>query len=225
MGKFFNMDNKFFVFMSRVADMFILNMVFIICCIPIVTIGASLTALNYVTLKMARNEEAYIVRSFFKSFKENFRQATIIHIIMLAVGILLYLDVMIVGASDNGLGKVLFCFFIAFTILFAMVYLYIYPVLARFYNTVKNTFVNSFLMAIRHLPYTVLMFLITICPVAIVFIPDVRLQSTILMLFFLMGFALVAYVNSRFMVKVFDNYMPAEETTAENALPDQEKAV
>ena len=70
MDRLFNMDNKFFVFMGRVADLIILNLLCILCCLPIVTAGASVTAMFYVTLKMARNEESYIVRSFFKSFKE-----------------------------------------------------------------------------------------------------------------------------------------------------------
>lgn len=92
MGRFFSMDNKFFTFMNKVADLCILNIICLVCCIPIVTAGASITAMYYVTLKMVRNEEAYIVRSFFKSFKDNFKQATIINLIMIAVGAVLYLD-------------------------------------------------------------------------------------------------------------------------------------
>ena len=92
MGRFFSMDNKFFTFMNKVADLCILNIICLVCCIPIVTAGASITAMYYVTLKMVRNEEAYIVRSFFKSFKDNFKQATIINLIMIAVGAILYLD-------------------------------------------------------------------------------------------------------------------------------------
>ena len=84
MNRFFNMDNKFFVFMGRVADLLLLNFLCILCCIPVVTAGASITALYYVTLKMARDEESYIARSFFRSFKQNFKQATIINIIMLS---------------------------------------------------------------------------------------------------------------------------------------------
>ncbi len=76
MNRFFNMDNKFFVFMGRVADLLLLNFLCILCCIPVVTAGASITALYYVTLKMARDEESYIARSFFHSFKQNFKQAT-----------------------------------------------------------------------------------------------------------------------------------------------------
>ena len=92
MDRLFNMDNKFFTVMGRVADLIMLNVVFLICCLPIVTIGASLTALHYVTLKMARNEESYIIRSFFKSFKQNFKQSTLIWILMAAVAVFLYME-------------------------------------------------------------------------------------------------------------------------------------
>ena len=92
MGRLFDMDNKFFRFMGRLADLCILNVLCILCCIPVVTAGASITAMFYVTMKMVRNEEAYIARSFFKSFKENFRQATVINIIMLVIAGVLYVD-------------------------------------------------------------------------------------------------------------------------------------
>ena len=92
MNRFFNMDNKFFVFMGRVADLILLNILCILCCIPIVTAGASITALYYVTLKMARDEESYIIRSFFRSFKQNFKQSTLIWILMLAAGVLIHME-------------------------------------------------------------------------------------------------------------------------------------
>lgn len=226
MDRFFNMDNKFFVFMGRVADLIILNLLCIVCCIPIITAGASITAMFYVTLKMVRNEESYIVRSFFKSFKENFKQATIIHLIMLVTALLLFFDIRIVNQLQGGMYQVLFVVFMAFTLLYLMIFLYIYPILSKFYNTIKATFTNAFLMSIRHLPYTVLMLIITAVPVALLFIPDARIMSTLLMLFVLIGFATIAYCNSFFLVKIFDNYIPKEEEPEDSLdsidkLPDE----
>ena len=194
MDRLFNMDNKFFTVMGRVADLIMLNVVFLICCLPIVTIGASLTALHYVTLKMARNEESYIIRSFFKSFKQNFKQATVINLIMLAVAAILYMDLRIVGNIDGTMSQVLYIVFFAFGILYMMVFLYIYPVLAKFYNSIKNTFRNAFLMAIRHLPYTVLMAVITLLPAGVFFIKSFRIQSMAIMLLCMFGFALEAFL-------------------------------
>ena len=215
MGRFFNMDNKFFVFMGKIADLCMLNLLCIICCIPIVTAGASLTALYYVTMKMVRNEEAYIFRSFFRSFKQNFKQATVINIIMLAAAALLYIDTNIAGKMGQPAGKILGMIFAAFTLLYVMILLYVYPLLAKFYNSVKNTFKNAILMAIRHLPYTILMLLICACPILILFMPSFQIQMSLIMLVILFGPAVIAYGNSHFFVRIFDKYIPEESVSEE----------
>ena len=81
---FFNYDNPVWRFIGKFGDLIILNVLWFVCSIPIFTIGASTTAVYYVTLKLARNDDGYTIRSFFKSFKENFKQATIIWLILLA---------------------------------------------------------------------------------------------------------------------------------------------
>ena len=215
MNRFFSMDNKFFVFMGKVADLCLLNLVCLACCIPIVTAGASITALYYVTLKMVRNEESYIFRSFFKSFKQNFRQATIIHLIMVAAAVLLYLDTNIVKAMGEPMSQIMSVIFAVFTLVYAMILLYLYPILAKFYNSVKNTFTNAILMAIRHLPYTCIMLLICALPLLIFFVPSLQIQMTLILLVILFGMAVIAYLNSFFLVKIFDKYIP--ENSEEDA--------
>lgn len=208
MNRFFSMDNKFFVFMGKVADLCLLNLVCLACCIPIVTAGASITALYYVTLKMVRNEESYIFKSFFKSFKQNFRQATIIHLIMVAAAVLLYLDTNIVKVMGEPMSQIMSVIFAVFTLVYAMILLYLYPILAKFYNSVKNTFTNAVLMAIRHLPYTIIMLIICALPLLIFFVPSLQMQMTLILLLLLFGMAVIAYLNSFFLVKIFDKYIP-----------------
>lgn len=203
--------------MSKVADLCILNIICVVCCIPVITAGASITAMYYVTLKMVRNEEAYIVRSFFKSFKQNFKQATIINLIMLLIGLVLYVDLNVSKAMQGGAGQIFHVIFMAIVLIYFILFLYVYPVLARFYNTIKNTIKNALFMAIRHLPYTVVMVLIAVCPLLLLFVKSYQIQSTLFVLFLLMGFALIAYCNSYFLAKIFDNYMPKEEAGQESA--------
>ena len=217
MGRIFDMNNKFFGFMSKVADLCILNIICVVCCIPVITAGASITAMYYVTLKMVRNEEAYIVRSFFKSFKQNFKQATIINLIMLLIGLVLYVDLNVSKAMQGGAGHIFHVIFMAFVLIYFILFLYVYPVLARFYNTIKNTIKNALFMAIRHLPYTVVMVLIAVCPLLLLLVKSYQIQSTLFVLFLLMGFALIAYCNSYFLAKIFDHYMPKEEAGQESA--------
>ena len=135
MDRFFNMDNKFFTFMSRVADLIILNLLCIVCCIPVVTIGPSIAAMFYVTLKMVRNEESYIVRGFFKSFKQNLKQGIVINLIMLAAALLLYFDISICRSTPGTIGKVLMVLFMMILVVYLMIFLYIYHPPSSIYST------------------------------------------------------------------------------------------
>ena len=156
--------------------------------------------------------------------KQNFKQATVINLIMLAVAAILYMDLRIVGNIDGTMSQVLYIVFFAFGILYMMVFLYIYPVLAKFYNSIKNTFRNAFLMAIRHLPYTVLMAVITLLPAGVFFIKSFRIQSMAIMLLCMFGFALEAFINGHFLVKIFDNYIPADADTQDTDLQNENSA-
>ena len=138
MDRLFNMDNKFFTVMGRVADLIMLNVVFLICCLPIVTIGASLTALHYVTLKMARNEESYIIRSFFKSFKQNFKQSTLIWILMAAVAVFLYMEKESLLTMPGSMPHIFNYVILAVCIPLIAIALYIFPTVAAFEQRINE---------------------------------------------------------------------------------------
>ena len=140
MNRFFNMESPIFVFLSRMADLMILNVVFLITCIPIVTIGAAWSSLYYVTLKMVRNEESYIVRSYFKSFKQNFKQSTLMWIIVLILGFLLYMDLRIMTVMESSAGSNVIrigIYMLGLVGIFVLQYLF--PLVAKFFNSTKNT--------------------------------------------------------------------------------------
>ena len=101
---FMNFDGRFSRILNRMTELVLLNFIFILTCLPVLTIGASVAALYSVTLKMARNEEGYVIRGYFKGFAENFGQATMFWIIEL----LLYahLWVLYAAAAVNG-GRIL----------------------------------------------------------------------------------------------------------------------
>lgn len=211
MNRFFNMESPIFVFLSRMADLMILNVVFLITCIPIVTIGAAWSSLYYVTLKMVRNEESYIVRSYFKSFKQNFKQSTLMWIIVLILGFLLYMDLRIMTVMESSAGSNVIrigIYMLGLVGIFVLQYLF--PLVAKFFNSTKNMFRNAFLMAIRHLPQTVVMAVISAGSVIITFLNGWTLTYGLL-IWIMIGFALVAMANSWFLVRIFDKYIPEEE--------------
>lgn len=205
--KLFNLDSPVMVFLTKVANLMILNLLTIICCIPIITVGPAVTALYYVTIKMARGDEPYIVKSYFKSFKENFKQATILWIVMLALIIVLILDWEVVVLMMGGTGaKIMKVVLGVVTIFFVMTALYIFPVLSRFENTIKQTVKNAFLISIMSLPKTVVIILIHLLPLGLLLL---TIQA--LPFLFLLGMPAVAYLSSMMFVRVFKKFEPEEE--------------
>ena len=214
--KLFNLDSPVMVFLSKVANLMILNVLTIICCIPIFTAGAAITALYYVTIKMARGDDPFIIKGYFKSFKENFKQATIIWLIMLVILAIIAVDwrvtlVMMTGNSAKIMKTVLFI--VSFLLL--LTGLYIFPVLSRFDNTVKNTFRNAFLISFMNLPKSVLIVIIHLIPVALLL---VTIQA--LPFLFLLGIPAVAYFSSLLYVGIFKRFEPEEQVQdGENLAP------
>lgn len=210
MRNFFNMDNPLFRTLGKLADLMILNIVFIICCLPIFTIGAALTGLSYVTLKMAENEEGYIVKGFFKSFRQNFRQATIMWLIMLLLGVVLGLDFFILGQATGSLVSVFRVGVTVAAFFYMMVMVYLFAVLARFDNPVRATMKNALIMSIADFPRTIIMIAITVGAVVVTFLNTYTIVYGILV-WIMAGFALVSYANCFFIRKVFAKYMPKDE--------------
>ena len=222
LGSFFNYDNPVWRFIGKFWDILILNILWVICSIPIITIGPSTTAMYYVTMKLARDDDGYTFRSFFKSFKENFKQAIAIWLIFLVVGVLLAFDVyyFIKIVPSSSLRTVMISMFFGFIFVWLSMFTYVFPLQARFYNPVKRTIFNSFFMSVRHMFHTigmlaadaVLLFL------ALTYMPQLSM----------FGVALIAFFNSYLLNSVFSKYLPEEEHPEERAMrplfADEEEA-
>ena len=207
----FNPDSKFSQIMSRVFDLMIMNLIFIFTSIPIFTIGVNYTALYYVTLKMVKNEESYVFKSYWKSWRQNFQQATGIWLIFLFIGVFLVMDIFLVNQMTGPSTYLRYVFFVILFI-WGMVLTYVFPVLSRFDNTVKQTIKNSLLMSIRHLPWTIVMLVINLLPLILLIFAPTTVASLVSFVMIFLGIAVVAYANSWFFVnKIFPYYMPSEE--------------
>lgn len=222
MNKIFDSEGPLFSTLGKMADLMLLNVLYLLCSLPVITIGASTTALYYVTLKMVKDEEGYIFKSFFKAFLQNFRQATLIWLIFLPVGAILLLDYLIingtlldVSAMPDSFRKVLLILLLVVGFLYFFTLRYVFPILARFENTIGNTIKNALLISIRHLPQTVLLLAMPVLAgVVLYFFP----AALILILLILCGW--IAYLSSKIFVKIFVNYMPGQDVSEMRAHSD-----
>ena len=140
----FRGDSAYTQIMTKIFNIFWLSILWLLCCIPVITIGASTIALYYVMLKLVKDEETTVTREFFHSFKQNFLQSLPVTVIVLVVVVVLVADFHILGAAGRAQGaSFMYGFCIVLGIICAAVFSYVFPLLAKFENTVKKTFENG----------------------------------------------------------------------------------
>lgn len=189
-------DGKFVKVLNRIADLVGLNLLAILFCIPIITIGASITAVYGCIFRIQEKREGYLTKDFWKLFKECFRSSTIIYLVGAAVAAMLYLDYQIF-ATDSRL-DILQVLVVAGGILVAEIFTYAFPMESYFENSLKATVKNALLLGISNIPYTLLMLGINVFPFFLV----ARIPVTF-GIWFLIGISGVAWINSFFLKKIF----------------------
>lgn len=204
MDNLFSLDNKFFEILGKIADIVILNVLCIISCLPIITIGSSITATYSVTMKMIKDEETYIVKDFIKRFKENFKASTIIWSIMLIIGAVLAFDFYISKLILNeSISNVLQLVFTMITIIYIFTLSYVFPIQSKFENTIRNTMINSIFISIQNLPCTIIIVVLNLSPLLLISL-FINYWGQIIFFYTVIGFGIITYVNSIFFEKIFN---------------------
>ena len=157
--KLFNIDGPLYKFMTALTNVFILSMCFVIGSIPIVTVGASLTALFDVALKMVDEEEGYIARQFFKAYRANIKQGTVLGLIFLLCIYVIYLDFEIFNKIPDA-SIVLLIFGIISTFIFTFSFIYAFPLNARYVNVIPVILRNSFRISMKFIGRTVMILIL-----------------------------------------------------------------
>ena len=211
MGGFFNYDNPVWRFVGRIWDLFILNLLWVICSIPIVTFGASTTAMYYCTLKIAKDRDSGgMFTMFFHSFKDNIKQSTLIWIIMALTGGILFFDIRFFSfyspIQNTVIRMIIFtvtCFLI---LLWLFIFLYIFPIQAKFINSIKQTFKLALFMSIKHLVRTIIILAGSLIILIAVYYLIMRLPGVMSMLVLILGSGISLFQASQFNM-VFDKYI------------------
>lgn len=204
-------ENPVFQFLEKMFNLMVANLLFIICSIPIVTLGASLAGMLQVVQDQIFNDEQPVIRRFFSAFRENFVQATTAWMMLLiflvgmgcnAMLIITYLD----GWAAQIL-KIVLCILVALVI---CIMSYLFPLITRYRNTMREQLNNSLILAVVKLPRTILM---AVLNTLFFWIPFFSMQMFLgTMVFWLViGFAFIAYTDTRILSPVF-RQMEKEDT-------------
>lgn len=207
-----NLDSPLMEFLGRVADLMILNLLFLLCCAPVITAGPALSALYSVSMRQARHEEGYIAKPFMRAFLKNFRKSFLISCIYAAVGALLVYGFGYWRGADGAAAMLpagirtaalaVLCAAAAGTVLSLI---YVFALTARFENSVAGTVRNALILAAFDLKETALLVLIWAGVILLLIFTKAcwAFMATI-------GFAAVAYLQSVLFVRVFSKYEKGE---------------
>lgn len=158
MKKIFNMDNPFWTAMGRVFDIFVLNCLWLLCCVPVFTIGPATTALFYGMFGILRGDGGYPSKDFFKSFKQNFKQGLQLGIPLTLIGAFLVLDMYLCYHTGRGIYTFFLFFFAVLFVVWLAVTLYTFPLLSKFERTNRQILIWAFTLCIKNFSKTLYMF-------------------------------------------------------------------
>lgn len=203
MKKIFGSDSPIMEALTIAADLLILNLLTMVLCIPIITMGPAVTAMNDIVIHIVRGEEGYTVKPYFRSFKANFKQGMILGLILVAAAGILYLD----DLAAQMYIPMMRAPIIAIGIIILVIAFYAFGLLARYENTLRGTMKNAALLAVGNFPRTLFM---VVCAVGLwlVCIHFYQFGIPILLLF---GLSLPCYVNILLLNGVFRKLDGEEE--------------
>lgn len=199
-------------FLNRMTDLLCLNLITLALCLPVITAGASLTAMHFVLLKMVRGQEGYIVPTFMRSFRKNLRQAVIIWTVMLLYGLFALANLTGIVRGEVS-APVWLAALLGISVLTEyLLALYIFPLLSRYENTIAHTLSNALTLVFRKPLLTIAMAVITAVPFALL----TRVRAA-LPLVLLLGLSVPGYACAA----LYDPLFKRIEGTGSGDFPEQ----
>lgn len=208
MGTFFRVDGPFFRFMEAVADCFLLSILWLLFSLPVFTVGASTSALYYCVIKVIREQDGSVIRTFWDAFRQNFKQGTLAVLIFAVGGVLVTCfgtAVYRANPSQQTLQSVYLVYLCTVLVAAAWAH-YLLSYIARFENSMKNALKNTLIICLMNLPQS---FLITVTFAAVVAVFVLFLPISILGLFFVPG--VYVLMTSFLLERIFKKYLPKED--------------
>lgn len=216
MNEFFNPDGKFFRFMEKVLALIKLNFLWLLFSLPVVTAGASTLAMFTVAGQLADGEEGYIFKPFWQAFRGNFKRASLLWLVIGAIGAGLAMDYRFWTLVETPGAAMMKGFTMALILLYLTGAVYVFPLAARLSLPLKAALKSSWFLGMKYLPRTLLMLVWIVLEVF-----AVRLWALALLLGMLLGFSGMAWLLEIHMKKIFqkENIIPevSEECSEEKS--------
>ena len=215
MKNLFNVDNPFMQALARVGDLMLLSIITLALCIPVVTFGPAVTALFKTVYALTKETCTKTVATYFRAFKENFKQSAIVGVVMLVFLASFVCDVILLRLFyEGGAYQVLLALVVLLTALVLCVTAYVFPLITRYSNTLREHLRNAAILMIMNFPKTLLMLLVHLSPILMFYFrAEFMLRTLVVWIFLAPG--LIAQADSYILMPVFDR-LEKEKEAAEH---------
>lgn len=212
MQKLFHYNSPFIKWINRMGKLVILNILWLICCIPVITIGASTVSMYRVAIELAqKNNEVSVSNRFFRSFRSDFKHATFVWLILTIPSLLVLLNLGILATGGFGTSVItsIICLIPIPPLLF--IHAYVFAYIATFEDKPLRAITNTLIISVSNLPKTLLMVVLNMLPLALyLFATEIFLRLIFVWLLF--AFAFIAYLNSKLILRAFNPYMKQNDS-------------
>ena len=208
MGGIFDVDGSLTKALNGFADIIVMSLWWFIGCIPLITIGASTTALYYAALKSIQ-QDGSVTKNFWRSFKENWKQATVLEGMFVVLGVVLYVLYGMAYGDPAGSNAVISMVFQVLFFVFLLFGSFVFPILSRFVTNIPMLFRNTLIMSLGDVPRAILIMVLNVLPVLLLFIRiDWFLTALPILIALIPG--TIATMNGNMFLKIFRKYVPEE---------------
>ncbi len=212
---FLDNDSIFGRICTVIGTIIVVNLLFIVTLLPIITAGAGFTAMYYAMLKLARYKEINPFLEFWEGFKSNFKRATLAELIIIALFVFLIVDYRICSQMT---GVLSFCILAVYVAMIALTIttMYLFPVMASFYGNIREQIKYSVFFAGSNMLGTICIAALNIIPLLLTY-SNPQMLPLAAFLWCIGGFAFIALCNSMIMLRRFNPYLDPIEMDEEQA--------
>jgi uncharacterized membrane protein YesL len=208
MKELFNLNSPWVQRFAMLTNLVCLNILWLVCCIPVFTAGAATAALYHTVFLYHNKEDDAVLRPFFRAFRTNFKQSTLLFLPLFAALLLVVFDLVYLASYGKGTA-VLFLLILVILLLMGML-IHLFPLIARFDMNAKALLRTAFSLTALHLPGTLTVIALLVLPVVLLlFFPDWFLRFGVVWAG--VWFSAIAYFFGKFLLKIWNKHVPAED--------------
>lgn len=215
MSNMYQAGNPFHSFLTKIFDLCLSNILWFICCIPLVTIAASTSALYYTVLKIRNDEGSGVIKTFFHSFRGNLRQSVSVSLLLIVSAVILIADFHILGHSEKKTDALMYGGCITIASLVIVIFTYVFFLMAKFENETSAMFQNAWKLTVRYPLSSILMLCINISPF-VWFMLSPETFYNIFWIWLLLGVAFLVFLDTFFLAPILSVLIESAKKDADN---------